>query len=330
MRPMRFARQTATARPASKGVAQRLRRQMFWPRSRHDACIGALEMTFERRGSLRRISLLFALLGLAVAAATSCIRTTPFQSDPSVSGLTQKNLKALDSRRPAPRPFKLVALGDTHIDYDNLARTIDAINARDDIELVLFTGDMTNLGLLQEYEWSHEQYSRLRIPYFTVIGNHDALGHGIEIYQEMYGPLDYSFSFGGVKFVMFNSNTLEFQGAAPRREWLIDQVHDRRPEEGVILVAHHDLMSPDDYVGGNVAELYEQLVQVDGVIGVIHGHNKYFELQRWHGVPVLQCGTYEKVFFHTIVTVDGSRLSFERCQFESCEPVAPIAEVAIE
>jgi 3',5'-cyclic-AMP phosphodiesterase len=287
-------------------------------------------MAYERRSGQRRNPGLTALLGLALAAAASCIRTTPFQSGTSVTGLTEKNLKALDARRPGPRPFKLVAFGDTHTDYDNLARTIDAINARDDIEFALIAGDMTTLGLLQEFEWSHERYRQLTIPHLTVIGNHDALGHGVEIYQQMYGALDYSFSFGGVKFVMFNSNTLEFEGAAPNREWLIDQVHDRQPDEGVVLFTHHDLTSPDDYAGGDVAEFYVKLVELDGVIGVIHGHNKEFELQSWHGVPVLQLGTYEKVFLHTIVTIDGSKLSFERCLFEQCQPAIPIGQKAIE
>jgi hypothetical protein len=66
------------------------------------------------------------------------------------------------------------------------------------------------------------------------------------------------------------------------------------------------------------------------VVGVIHGHNADFELHSWHGVPVLQCGTYERVFLHTIVTIDGAHLSFERCRFEHCSPAFPIGQKAFE
>lgn len=265
-----------------------------------------------------------ALLGgLGVA---SCIRTTPFQSDPSVTGVTSKNLEKLGERTPPSGPFKIAAFGDTHTDYDNLQVTINAINARDDIELVLIVGDMTNNGLLQEYEWGYEVYSQLDVPFFTVIGNHDTLGHGAEIYSELYGPYDYSFRYGGTKFVLFNSNTLEFGSHVPSRGWLTDQVLDRADGENVLLVAHHDLTSPVDFPGGTAAAFYEELVQLDGVSGVVHGHLAEYELIEWHGVPVLQCGTYENLFVHTIITIDGAKLSFEVCSFDACKPAMPATE----
>lgn len=268
-----------------------------------------------------RAAAFVALLGAVLAL--SCIRTTPFQSDPEVTDLTAKNLAKLAAQSPAHGPFKIAAFGDTHTDYDNLQRSIDAINARDDIAFALIVGDMTNNGLLQEFEWAYDVYRRLDVPFFTVIGNHDTLGHGASIYREMYGPYDYSFHYGGTKFVLFNSNTLEFEGNAPNRDWLSAQVLDRGGAEGVILVAHHDLTSPADYPDGTAAAFYQELVQLDGVSGVVHGHNVAFELIEWHGLPVLQCGTYEHLFLYTIVTIDGSKLSFEVCLFDRCDPVVP-------
>jgi predicted phosphodiesterase len=270
---------------------------------------------------------LAAAIGAAVCAAgPSCIRSTPFGADPSVKDVTATNLAKLRAREPAPRPFKIAALGDTHADYDNVARTVEVINARDDIELVLIAGDMTDAGLLQEFEWSYEMYARLDVPFLTVIGNHDALGHGADIYREMYGPYDYSFVFGGIKFVMFNSNTLEFEGAAPDREWLSAEVDDLDGAQGAVLVLHHDPTHPDDYPDGTTREFYEALIQRPGVIGAIHGHLASFELIQWHGVPVLQCGTYENVFLHSIITFDGTTLSFQVCAFEACSAVEPVVQ----
>jgi Icc protein len=272
------------------------------------------------RGPMRK-GAAAALLG-AVGVA-SCIRTTPFQSDASVSDVTSKNLAKLAARTPPAGPFKIAAFGDTHTDYDNAQLTINAINARDDIEFVLIVGDMTNDGLLQEYEWAYDVYRRLDVPFFTVIGNHDTLGHGASIYGDMYGPYDYSFRYGGTKFVLFNSNTLEFGTHVPSREWLTNQVLDRVDEEGVILVAHHDLTRPADFPGGTAASFYDELVQQEGVSGVVHGHEVEHEIIEWHGLPVLQCGTYEHVFLHTIITIDGAKLSFEVCSFDDCEPIVP-------
>jgi 3',5'-cyclic-AMP phosphodiesterase len=260
-----------------------------------------------------------------VAAAPSCIRTTPFKSDPSVTDLTTKHLARLATRSP-PAIFKLAALGDTHANYDDLKSTVKLINARDDIELVLIVGDMTDQGLLQEFEWSYEVYRELDVPFLTVIGNHDALGKGDDIYREMYGPYDYSFRYGDMKFVMFNTNTLEFGRGVPRRDWVTAEVEDRGTAAGVLLVGHGDPTRPDDYADGDSAAFYADLVQRPGVSGFVHGHQAAFELLEWQGVPVLQCGTYEATFFHTIITIDAGTLSFERCRFDVCEPVVPVLD----
>jgi 3',5'-cyclic-AMP phosphodiesterase len=281
-------------------------------------------------GRPARGALAIALLGSALwVAGAGCIRSTPFQSDPSVTGVTAKNLAKLSKQTPGQR-FKFAAFGDTHTDYDNLQVTVNAINARDDIELALIVGDMTNLGLLQEFEWAYEVYDRLDVPWLTVMGNHDALGHGAGIYREMYGPFEYSFEYGGLKFLMFNSNTLELGRSVPNRDWLTAEVENRGNSQGVVLAAHHDLTKPDDYADGDVAEFYEALVQRPGIAGVVHGHNEEFELLEWHGVPVLQCGTYEKLFLHTIVTVEAGQLSFELCEFDHCEPAVPIPDPGLE
>jgi 3',5'-cyclic-AMP phosphodiesterase len=269
------------------------------------------------------------LVASTLAIAGSCIHTTPFQSDPSVTDLTAKNLARLDGRRPAPQPFKFAALGDTHEAYDELARTVEALNARDDLEFLLIAGDLTTIGLLDEYEWSVEILQRLDIPFFTVVGNHDALSRGKQIYQRMFGPYDYSFSYGGLKFILFNSNTLEFEGAAPNAEWLRSEAARLDGNRGIVFLLHHDFRGPEDLPGGRTAELYAELAARHPVELVVHGHLEEFSLEEWRGVPKLQCGSFNKVFFHTIVTVEAASLRFERCRFERCEPVEPLAQKAM-
>ncbi len=251
------------------------------------------------------------------------MQSTPFGDDPEVTEQTRLNLDALAARGPAKLPFKFVAIGDNHDEYDDLARTVEIINARDDVDFVLVLGDMTDRGLLHEYEWTYQIFSRLDIPFLTVIGNHDALSDGTLIYQRLYGQLDYTFAYGGFEFVMFNSNTLEFPGEAPDRQWLIEQTSRSPAPRGVVWATHHDVTAPDDLPGNGTADFYAELLRKGRVALVAHGHLEDYELIEFEGVPILQAGTYQVVRTHTIVTMDRDRITFERCRFENCEPVVP-------
>jgi 3',5'-cyclic-AMP phosphodiesterase len=268
--------------------------------------------------------LLSAVIGWGgVLCAVACMQSTPFDSDPEMIDQTRSNLEALSVRGPAPMPFKFVAIGDNHDEYDDLARTVEIINARDDIEFVLVLGDMTDRGLLHEYEWTYDVFSRLDIPFLTVIGNHDALSDGAVIYQKLYGPFDYSFEYGGFEFVMFNSNTLEFPGKAPNRDWLAERTSSSAAPRGVVWATHQDVTQPNELPGDRAADFYAELLRTGRVALVAHSHLEEYELIELEGVPVLQAGTYQVLRTHTIVTVGRNRIDFERCRFESCQSVKP-------
>jgi len=293
------------------------------PRSaRHAACTEHNHMRAQCR---MRLPKLFAVLFTSAAAvcASACVQSTAFDSDPDVTDQTRMNLRALADRGPAPEPFKFVAIGDNHDEYDDLARTVDVINARDDIQFVLVLGDMTDRGLLHEFQWTYDVFSRLDVPFLTVIGNHDALSDGTQIYQKLYGPLDYTFEYGGFEFVMFNSNTLEFPGTAPNRQWLTEKTTGSVAPRGVVWATHYDVTAPDDLPGYQTGEFYAELLRGGRVALVTHSHLEEFDLTEFEGVPVLQAGTYQVLRTHTIVSVYRDRIRFERCHFESCEPIEP-------
>lgn len=262
-------------------------------------------------------------LAVIVASLHGCIRSTPFGTEPRDTDLTAKNLARLAALEPAPFPFKFVALGDTHDAYDELADAVRRINARDDVSFVLHAGDISDLGLLNEMEWTQAQLEDLRVPVLTVIGNHDAIGKGADIYQKMYGPLNYSFVFGNTKFILFNSNTLEFPSSAPNRPWLEQETADAEGAQRKIWVTHQNVEAPDDLPSGTARDFYAGLLATGAVDLVIHGHLESYDLRSNGQVPLLQCSTFERKFYVTIVTVAESGLSFERCRFGVCEVVTP-------
>lgn len=263
---------------------------------------------------------------LMLTAASGCLEVTPFGSDTETRDLTAKNLAALAARPETSGPFKIAALGDTHDDYDRFARAVELINARGDIELVLHGGNMSDRALLKELEWTADILTRFKMPFFATIGNHDAIADGKEIYRKMFGPYDFSFVWSGTKFVVFNSNTLEFSGQAPDRAWLSEAIADRGGAERLVVLTHHPPHYPLDLPGGTTEEYYENLLREEDIDVWIHGHVTDISLTTPVGTtPVLSLGTFQEVPYYTILTIDPQldAVHYERCDLERCEEFLP-------
>ena len=112
-------------------------------------------------------------------------------------------------------------VGDSQRFYDELERFIDTVNAIDEIDFIILAGDISDFGLLEEFELIHEQLSGLNKPYFGVVGNHDVVARGEEIFERMFGPLNYTFTYRSVKFIAHNTNGKEYPDKeVPDMNWL--------------------------------------------------------------------------------------------------------------
>jgi predicted phosphodiesterase len=263
-----------------------------------------------------------AVLAIAVLLS-GCLKSTPFKDEPDETNLTRRQLAQLSKTKPPGVRWSFLAFGDTHDEYDDLETSIESMNQLP-ASLALIAGDLCDRGTLQEFEWSGELYRRLAMPFLTVIGNHDELSDGVKIYERMYGPRDYSFEYGGLKFVLFDSNTLE-NPQAPNRDWLTQQVKDHGDSQ-VVLVTHQPVTEPNDVENGTTKEFYDDLLASGDVALVVHGHLDAYVLRSVHDVPVLQCGTFETQRTYTLITYDGQGFEFERCRFGDCERVSPEPE----
>ncbi len=254
---------------------------------------------------------------LASSLLVGCFHATAFDNEPQETDITRGELRQLEKLAEPPDRWTFLAFGDTHDEYDNLEKSIEFMN-QSEARLALIAGDMTDRGLLQEFEWSGGLYRKLEMPFFTAIGNHDELSDGPEIYRKMYGPTDYSFQYGGLKFVLFDSNYLE-RPSAPNRDWLTAQVEDIGDARGVVLVTHLPVLEKDSREGGDIHVFYDELLQNSNVKLVVDSHGTEQKLQVAHGVPVLQCGTFQTVGRYNYVDVDGENFSFRSCSLDECE-----------
>ncbi len=154
--------------------------------------------------------------------------------------LNAANLKRLLSL-PADDTIRFVLSGDSQRAYDDLGVFVDKVNATPGIDFVILNGDISDFGLLQEFKWIEKQYSKLKVPYVGVIGNHDHSGNGVYVYQRMYSEqLDFSFIYKGVKFVCHNTNSREynFNGTVPDLNFVAAELKPEAGVKGYFAIAH--------------------------------------------------------------------------------------------
>lgn len=182
---------------------------------------------------------LFLLIALAIS---SCIKYSPYEVTISEDEANQieKNLQKLKSRNQEGDTITFAFIGDTQRFYDEAIDFVDAVNRRNDIEFVIVSGDLTDFGLDDEFTGMSYILRRLNVPFLTVIGNHDLIYNGRKVYERMFGPLNYSFHYKRIKFVMTNSNSREFafDGTVPDISWINNQLSDTGNYMNAVVVGH--------------------------------------------------------------------------------------------
>ena len=177
------------------------------------------------------------------------------------------------------RPFKIAVLSDPHYHFNKLQEAIVHINQQKDYVFVIVTGDLTENGLLQEYKFFHAIMTHLRIPYVTAVGNHDYLSNGELVYRQMFGPLNYSFVFNNVKFVMFDNTTIESE-KAPQMDWLAAEVINDQGYDHVIPFSH---IPPYDGQMKHHMDMFHALMVNNQITTSIHGHRHDFSVEEAFG-----------------------------------------------
>lgn len=128
--------------------------------------------------------------------------------------LTQHHLNRLKTQSIGGT-YKFVFLSDTQRHYDDTDDAVKSINRRGDISFVLHGGDLTDFGVSEEFVWMRNSLEALQMPWLTVIGNHDFLGNGEHIYQQMFGDYNYAFTVGHTRYEMLNTVALELDYSTP-------------------------------------------------------------------------------------------------------------------
>ena len=186
--------------------------------------------------------------------------------------LNEKNLKKLLAN-PTDDTVTIAFVGDSQRFYNELERFVAKANAIPAIDFVLLAGDISDFGLLQEHEWIIRRLANLRRPYFAVVGNHDLVANGEEVFERMFGPLNESFIYGGIKFVSHNTNGLEYKRRqVPDMDWLQKELVVSDSVQHIITVSHVPPFSAPEFAPELVSPYTSLLSKTPKLLLSLHGH----------------------------------------------------------
>ncbi|MFB9861670.1 metallophosphoesterase family protein [Rufibacter immobilis] len=257
------------------------------------------------------------LLLLLVLSACEAFEYHPYAGNLEYKNLTAQNLdriKALETQYSNPlTPLRFALTGDTQGYFAETEDMVKDMNSRD-IAFVLHAGDLTNYAFTDEFERMHRALSKLKMPYLTVIGNHDCLGDGDKLYKEMYGPLDYSFTLGPHKFIFLNTNFLEFDESVPNMSWLEQELQTPASIANKFVLSH---ISPENSEANpNQEENYARLMRQYNVRLSLHGHTHNYQARELYkdGIKYVTTAAALKRSY-VLVTVTGTQATFEKIEF---------------
>ncbi|WP_408095995.1 metallophosphoesterase family protein [Peredibacter sp. HCB2-198] len=196
---------------------------------------------------------------------------SPYSAETPTLRINQVNLEQVQARANEGPDFSVAFIADTHNYYDELDKLISTINARGGYRFVIVAGDITNLGLLAEYDESRQLFNKLNAPYLIAPGNHDLISNGDKIFHKMFGSENFSFEHQGVLFTLMNNNNWESGGEVPDFTWLTS-VLSNSTAATKLIIAHVAPADTERFTDGQISRLTE-IVSNNNVGYFINGHN---------------------------------------------------------
>jgi 3',5'-cyclic-AMP phosphodiesterase len=205
-----------------------------------------------------------------------------------------------------------------------LERVVIEINELDP-DVVLCTGDLTEMGFRQDYLEAQAFLARIACPHKVVIpGNHDARNVGYVHFEELIGPRSTVLHLDDVVIVGVDSSEPDLdhgQIGRARYKWLEEQFS--QPAAFRIFMLHHHLL-PVPGTGRERNIVYDagdllEVLQACGVNLVLSGHKHVPYAWRLERMFVVNAGTCSSLRLrgntkpcYNIITVDGDSVQVVR------------------
>ncbi len=213
--------------------------------------------------------------------------------------------------------FCFAVLADNHNGFDELQMAVNTIN-KQNVDFTIHMGDITNSGFAKEYKISNSTLGKLDSPFFLVAGNHDLLRNGKNIYNEMYGDYDFSFTYGNSKFIVINNNSWEYDENMniPDLDFLENELKEGMEYQHTFVFAH---IPP--FIQGwssEKKERYKQLMIDYNVTYSIHGHNHIYYFGDYYNSGVVYIAVDDLLDHNfNVICVDNENIENKQVFFRS-------------
>jgi outer membrane protein assembly factor BamB/predicted MPP superfamily phosphohydrolase len=190
------------------------------------------------------------------------------------------------------KPFRFAFLSDTHIGSPNgnadedLRRTVHDINNRNDIDFVVITGDITELGTNEELPRAKKLFDSLNVKYYIIPGNHDVgwSESGGMGFISTFGNDRFTFDHNGIRFIACSSGPYVrmSDGHIPRdaMTWMKNILDTTNINMPVIFLNHY----PMDNQMDNWYEVTE-LFKTRNTILFLCGHGHANKILNFEDIP---------------------------------------------
>lgn len=264
-----------------------------------------------------RIFYLFLLLFISISGCSK-IEYSPSQifDKNSFQDINADNLKRL-GKGSDDDTVRFIITGDTQRSYDETIRFYKKVNSLSGVDFVIVAGDVTEFGTLKEMQWLARELNKLTIPYVAVIGNHDLTMRGRDIFTRMYGELNYSFTYAGVKFICHDTNSREytFNGNVPSIPWLKKELQAEDGIHSYVAISHVPPID-NDFDQKLIKDYDAAFNSTFGFLASFHGHTHNFQEFRLYNsdVPYIITSAMGKREF-LLVEIINNELNFEQVSF---------------
>jgi 3',5'-cyclic AMP phosphodiesterase CpdA len=180
---------------------------------------------------------------------------------------------------------------------------VDKINSLDPKpDVVVHTGDLTDNGVLSDYEFAVKKVRGIAPKLVVVPGNHDERNFGQSLFKEIVGPMDHKVEVEkAVIFVMNSPEPDRDEGRlGRRRQTYLEESLQRLGEDKIKVVAFHHHLIPVPYSGRETNVLEDAGDVLDTVLKhnvnlVLMGHRHVRRVLRINNTTLVNAGTVSSV-----------------------------------